>query len=67
MFTLSCQDQGVDCPFIAEGATKEEALKASMAHAVQAHGMDPVELSKMDVWQKAAPFVREQQIATLPS
>lgn len=50
---------GVDCPFVAEGATKEDAMKASMGHAVQEHGMDPAELQKMDVWQKAMPFVKE--------
>lgn len=59
MFTLSCKDMGVDCPFVAEGETKEEALKASMGHAVQEHGMDPAELQKMDVWQKAMPFLKE--------
>jgi predicted small metal-binding protein len=59
MFTLSCKDQGADCDFVAEGATQEEALKASMAHAVEMHGMDPAELNKMDVWQKATPFVKE--------
>ncbi len=50
---------GTDCLFVAEGATQEEALKASMEHAVQEHGMDPAELSRMDVWQKAMPFVKE--------
>lgn len=59
MYTLSCKDQGVDCPFVAKGATKEEAMKESMAHAVQKHGMDPQELSKMDVWKKAEPLVKE--------
>jgi len=52
-------DQGIDCPFIAEGESKEEAMKKSMAHQVEAHGMPAEELSKMDVWQKAMPFVKE--------
>lgn len=50
---------GVECEFVAEGETKEEALKASMSHAVQAHGMDPAGLSKVDVWEKATPFLKE--------
>ena len=59
MFTLSCKDQGIDCPFVAEGESKEDVLKKSMAHQVEAHGMPAEELSKMDVWQKAMPFVKE--------
>lgn len=56
---LSCKDMGVDCPYVAEGATQEEAMKASMAHAVEMHGMNPEELKKMDAWQKAMPFLKE--------
>jgi predicted small metal-binding protein len=60
MFTLACKDMGTDCPYVAKGETKEEALKDSMGHAVKEHGMDPAELSKMDVWQKAMPFLKEE-------
>lgn len=59
MFTLSCKDMGVDCPFVAEDETKEGALKKSMGHAVEKHGMDPKELEKMDVWQRAMPMLKE--------
>ena len=60
MFTLSCKDLGIDCPFVAEGETKEEALKKSMGHQVEKHGLDAAELSKMDIWQKAMPFLKER-------
>lgn len=59
MFSLSCKDQGIDCPFVAEGETKEEAMKKSMGHQVEVHGLPVEELSKMDIWQKAMPFVKE--------
>ncbi len=60
MYTLSCKDMGVECPFVAKGETQEEALKESMGHAVKVHGMDPKELEKMDVWQRAMPFLKKE-------
>lgn len=60
MFSLACKDLGrADCDFVATGDTKEEAMKKSMGHAVEKHGLDPAELSKMDIWQQAMPFLKE--------
>ena len=58
MFTLACKDMGVDCPFVAEGATKEEALKASTDHAMSAHGMTAENMTD-DMKAKADSMVKE--------
>lgn len=37
MYTFACRDVGVDCGFVAEGNTAEEAQQAAMAHAAVVH------------------------------
>ena len=58
MFTLACKDMGVDCPFVAEGATKEEAMKASADHAMSAHGMTAESMTP-EMKAKAESMVKE--------
>ena len=35
---FECKDMGIDCDFVATGATQEEVLDLAMTHAVEAHG-----------------------------
>jgi predicted small metal-binding protein len=44
MKNISCMDMGVNCPFVAEGETAEDAVMNLTAHATTAH---PEEVSKM--------------------
>lgn len=46
MFTLACKDLGMaDCPFVAQGETKEEVMTKIGAHAMQAHGMTEADMT----------------------
>jgi predicted small metal-binding protein len=37
--TVSCREVGIDCDFVATGATEEEVLEQCAVHARQDHGM----------------------------
>jgi predicted small metal-binding protein len=39
---MKCRDVGVDCDFVARGATEEDILKQAAEHAKKAHGMAEV-------------------------
>ena len=58
MYTLACKDMGVDCPFVAEGATKEEVLKVSADHAMAEHGMTAESMTD-EMKAKADSMVKE--------
>ena len=52
MYTFACRDVGVDCSFVAEGATPEEAKQAAFAHAEVVHAelmkaMSPEQMSQL--------------------
>jgi len=40
--TLSCRDVGVDCDFVARGATEEEVLEKAAEHARKDHGFEGI-------------------------
>ena len=37
MMKFACKDLGMDCNFVATGATKEEVMQKAMAHGGVAH------------------------------
>ena len=37
--TITCRDVGVDCDFVAKGATEQEVLEKCAEHARTDHGM----------------------------
>ena len=39
---LSCRDVGMDCDFVARGATEQEVLQQAAAHAQNDHGMSSI-------------------------
>jgi predicted small metal-binding protein len=39
MKTLSCKDAGMDCDFVARGATEDEVISNAMAHGKMAHNL----------------------------
>jgi predicted small metal-binding protein len=39
MIKLSCKESGLECDFIAEGKTEDEALKHISEHAIDVHNM----------------------------
>jgi predicted small metal-binding protein len=39
---LRCRDVGVDCDFVARGATTEEVLEKAKDHACSGHGFESI-------------------------
>jgi len=54
---LSCRDVGVDCDFVARGATEKEVLDKAAEHARMAHGMKEI---KPDVLAKVRAAIRDE-------
>ena len=40
--SLRCRDVGVDCDFVAQGATVEEVMEKTKEHARTAHGFNEI-------------------------
>jgi predicted small metal-binding protein len=45
MKTLACRDVGYNCDCILEGKTEEEVIKNGLEHAMEEHGMKPVDVT----------------------
>lgn len=54
---LKCRDVGVDCDFVAHGATEEEILKQAAEHAKKDHGMTEI---APDVLAKAKAAIHDE-------
>ncbi len=55
---LSCRDVGVDCDYVARGATEEEILAKAAEHGRSAHGMKEI---PADILAKARAAIREEK------
>jgi predicted small metal-binding protein len=49
MIKLSCKESGLECDFIAEGKTKDEALKHISEHAVDVHNMKAEDIYEKNI------------------
>jgi predicted small metal-binding protein len=58
---LKCRDVGVDCDFVARGATTEEVMEKTREHAAKEHGYAeiPPELAV-----KAKAAIQDEEAAT---
>jgi predicted small metal-binding protein len=58
---LKCRDVGVDCDFVARGATVEEVMEKAKVHAGKDHGFTeiPPELA-----EKAKAAIHDEDAAT---
>ena len=58
---LKCRDVGVDCDFVARGATVEEVMEKAREHAGKDHGFAeiPAELA-----EKARAAIQDEEAAT---
>jgi len=58
---LKCRDVGVDCDFVARGATVEEVMEKARKHAGKDHGFAdiPPELA-----EKARAAIQDEDAAT---
>jgi predicted small metal-binding protein len=58
---LKCRDVGVDCDFVARGATVEEVMEKAKVHAGKDHGFTeiPPELA-----EKAKAAIHDEEAAT---
>ena len=58
---LTCRDVGVDCDFVARGATVEEVMEKAREHAVKDHGFTDI---PPELVEKAKAAIRDEQAAT---
>jgi predicted small metal-binding protein len=42
MKTMNCRDVGVDCDFVAQGATEQEVMEKAREHARKDHGFSDI-------------------------
>jgi predicted small metal-binding protein len=59
--TLKCRDVGVDCDFVACGATMEEVMEKAREHAGKDHGFADIPRELVD---KAKAAIRDEEAAT---
>ena len=58
---LTCRDVGVDCDFVARGATVEEVMEKASRHAAKDHGFAEIPPELAD---KARAAIRDEEAAT---
>lgn len=58
---LACKDVGVDCDFVARGATVEEVMEKAGEHATKDHGFSEIPPELVD---KARAAIRDEEAAT---
>ena len=59
--SLRCRDVGVDCDFVARGATVEEVMEIAKQHARTAHGFNEI---PAEMAEKVKAAIREEGTAT---
>jgi predicted small metal-binding protein len=57
---LKCRDVGVDCDFVARGATVEEVMEKARQHAISDHGFAGIPPELAD---KAKAAIRDEEAA----
>jgi predicted small metal-binding protein len=55
MLSFACKDVGIQCGFVATGATKDEVLRKAMQHGETAHS----DLMKKMTKEQAAKFAKD--------
>ena len=58
---LTCRDVGVDCDFVARGATEDEVMQKAAEHAAKDHGFAEI---PPDLASKARAAIRDEDAAT---
>lgn len=58
---LRCRDVGVDCDFVARGATVEEVLEKAKEHACSDHGFPTIPPELAD---KVVAAIHDEEAAT---
>ena len=55
-----CKDLGVDCPFVARGATEEEVMTEAAKHAKEVHGYTDEQLSDPEMVKKVKEAIKNE-------
>lgn len=58
MKSLSCRDMGMDCDFVASGATEDEVMQQAVEHGKQAHGMSDADFTP-ELTEKAKAALKD--------
>ena len=63
MEKFACKDLGMDCDFVATGATKAEVLKKAMEHGGTVHAAQMVGMTK----EQSADFAKKLEASIHPA
>lgn len=63
MEKFACKNLGMDCDFVATGATKEEVLKKAMEHGAVAHADMMKDMTK----EMASEFAKKLEASIQPA
>lgn len=58
---LTCRDVGVDCDFVARGATVDEVLEKAREHATKDHGFADI---PPELVEKVKGAIRDEEAAS---
>jgi predicted small metal-binding protein len=58
---LACRDAGVDCDYVARGATDEEVLRDAAQHAKAVHGYTDEQLRDPQLQQTLRGLIHEER------
>lgn len=59
---LTCRDVGVDCDFVARGATVDEVLEKAREHATKDHGFADI---PPELVEKVKGAIRDEEAASV--
>ena len=57
---LACRDAGMDCDYVARGATADEVMRAGAEHGRTVHGYTDAQLNDPQMQQTMRGLVREE-------
>lgn len=60
VYKLACKDTGIDCPFVAEGETMEEMMKAAGKHFKEKHGYTDEQLNDPEMQKMIKAAVKKE-------
>ena len=58
-YTLACRDAGVDCPYVAQGATEEEVLAEGVKHVKEVHGYTDEQLKDPKFLEESKKLIKK--------
>lgn len=59
-YTLSCEDVGVSCPFVAKGETMDELMEVVAKHSKEEHGYTDEKLNDPETQKQVQAAIKKE-------